>query len=178
MAETTLPGKSISREQATRPVRLPSRFNWLGDRALIIIFLTPTILLLLAITIFPLIWSLGLSFTQYSVIKSATTIPKFIGLENYDQVLTDSDTWERFLITARFVVPAVTIEFLLGFGLAMLLNRNFKGRGLVMTLMLIPMMLSPVVVALFWKFMYQADIGVLNYFIRDVLGFPGIHWLT
>ncbi|HZQ05747.1 MAG TPA: sugar ABC transporter permease [Anaerolineae bacterium] len=178
MAETTLSTKSLPREQKSNTAQLRPRFSWFNDRALIILFLTPTMLLLLGITIFPLIWSLGLSFTQYSIIKSATTTPTFVGLDNYANLLADKALWERFWITARFVVPAVAIEFLLGFGLALLLNRNFKGRGLVMTLMLIPMMLSPVVVALFWRFMYQADIGILNYFVRDLLHLPPVFWLT
>lgn len=178
MAETSLTGRAITRESAPQAARLRPRFHWLSDRTLLILFLLPTMALLLAITVFPLIWSLGLSFTQYSVIKSATTTPKFIGLDNYAELLTSDVLWERFTITARFVIPAVAIEFLLGFGLALLLNRNFKGRGLIMTLMLVPMMLSPLVVALFWRFMYQADIGVLNYLIRDVLHLPSVRWLT
>jgi multiple sugar transport system permease protein len=177
MAEASIKSQTIAQE-ATQPVpRRRPRFHWLSDRTLLILFLFPTMALLLAITVFPLIWSLGLSFTEYSVIKS-TTPPKFVGLDNYIELLTGDDLWERFTITARFVIPAVAIEFVFGFGLAMLLHRNFRGRGLVMTLMLIPMMLSPLVVALFWRFMFQADIGVLNYLIRDVLGLPGVRWLT
>jgi multiple sugar transport system permease protein len=135
-------------------------------------------ILLLLIAIFPLIWSLYLSFTRYSVITDANTGPTWIGLQNYAQLLRDKDIWSRFTTTARFVVPAVGIELLLGFALALLLNRNFKGRGGVMTLMLIPMMLSPVVVALFWRFMLRADTGVVNYYIRDVLGLTPVFWLT
>src|SRR6185436_261073 len=72
----------------------------------------------------------------------------------------------------------VAIELVLGFALALLLNRNFRGRGVVMTFMLIPMMLSPVVVGLFWRFMMRADTGILNYFIRDVFHFAPVFWLT
>jgi len=135
-------------------------------------------ILLLLIAIFPLIWSLYLSFTRYSVITDANTGPVWIGLQNYAELLRDPNIWGRFTTTARFVIPAVGIELLLGFALALLLNRNFKGRGLVMTLMLIPMMLSPVVVALFWRFMLRADTGIVNYYIRDVLGLKAVFWLT
>jgi len=164
----------------TQAERLRPRFRWLSDRLLVWLFLSPTMLLLLLITIFPLIWSLYLSFTRYSVIKDSATGPVWIGLQNYAQLLSDPNIWERFTTTAQFVVPAVVIELLLGFALALLLNRNFKGRGVLMTLMLIPMMLSPVVVALFWRFMLRADTGILNYIIRDVLGLSekGVFWLT
>src|SRR5258708_714206 len=77
-----------------------------------------------------------------------------------------------------FVIPSVAIEFVLGFGIAMLLNRGFPGRGIVTTAIIVPMMLTTVVVGLFWRFMFQADIGVINYLIQDVLHLTGPNWLT
>ena len=159
---------------------LRPRFIWLTDAWLVRLFLAPTLILLLLIAIFPLFWSLYLSFTQYSVIKDADTGPTWVGLANYAKLLTDKNIWARFTTTAAFVVPAVAIELALGFALALLLNRSFYGRGVVMTLLLIPMMLSPVVVALFWRFMLRADTGVVNWFIRDLLPLSekGVFWLT
>jgi multiple sugar transport system permease protein len=135
-------------------------------------------ILLLFITIFPLIWSLYLSFTQYSVIRDTTTGPQWVGFQNYSEILSDEKVWTRFTLSASFVVPAVALEFFLGFGIALLLNRSFRGRGIITTAILIPMMLTPVVVGLFWRFMLQADIGIINYFIRDVLGLKPVLWLT
>jgi multiple sugar transport system permease protein len=180
MPDTTLPNERAALARPGDAGRLRPRFTWLSDRRLTWLFLSPTMILLLLIAIFPLIWSLYLSFTEYSVIQDAATGPKWVGLRNYAQLLSDRNIWNRFSLTASFVVPAVGIELLLGFALALLLNRNFKGRGVVMTLMLIPMMLSPVVVALFWYFMMRADTGVLNYFIRDLLPLSekGVFWLT
>ncbi len=157
-----------------------TRFRWLNDSLLAGFFLSPTLLLLLFITVFPLVWSLYLSFTEYSVIRDAqawTTAP-WIGMENFRVLLTSEQLWQRFQITAAFVVPTVLLEFLLGFGIALLLNREFKGRGVITTVILIPMMLSPVVVGLFWRFMLQTDFGIVDYFIRDVLGLTPIFWLT
>jgi multiple sugar transport system permease protein len=180
-----VPNPSLSHEGITAartaaPGQLRPRFGWLSDRLLVWMFLSPTMILLLLIAIFPLIWSLYLSFTRYSVIKDSDTGPVWIGLQNYAQLLSSKDIWARFTTTANFVVPAVVIELLLGFALALLLNRNFKGRGALMTVMLIPMMLSPVVVALFWRFMLRADTGILNFFVRDALHLSekGVFWLT
>jgi multiple sugar transport system permease protein len=158
--------------QALRP-----RFSWLTDRWMAVSFITPTLAILLFVSIFPLVWSLYLSFTDWSVIRDAGTVPEWVGTANYVDLLTDKRTWERFIVTGQFVVPAVTLELLLGFGIAMLLNRKFTGRGLIMTFMLIPMMLSPVVVALFWRFMMQGE-GVLNYYVVNLLNQPPILWLT
>src|SRR3954447_14879272 len=152
MPDTTLPHEGATVVQPGQSGRLRPRFVWLTDRRLAAIFLTPTMLLLLLIAIFPLIWSLYLSFTKFSVINDANTGPTWIGLGNYVRLLNDPEVWGRFATTARFVIPAVGIELLIGFGLAMLLNRKFSGRGLIMTLMLIPMMLSPLIVALFWGY--------------------------
>jgi multiple sugar transport system permease protein len=178
--DTTLSQPNTPGAQSQVAGQLRPRFSWLSDRWLIALFLSPTMLLLLLIAIFPLIWSLYLSFTQYSVIQDAATGPHWVGLRNYAQLLADPSVWERFTITGAFVAPTVVIELLLGFALALLLNRNFRGRGGLMTLMLIPMMLSPVVVALFWSFMMRADTGILNYFIRDMLHLneQGVFWLT
>ncbi len=174
MAETPL-AQHMAAAPDARAIR--PRFSWFTDRWIAISFLTPTMLLLLFISIFPLVWSLYLSFTDWSVITDANTAPEWIGTENYLDLLTDNRTWQRFVVTGQFVVPAVTIQLALGFVAAMLLNRKFSGRGLIMTLMLIPMMLSPVVVALFWRFIMQGE-GVLNYYVVNVLGAEPILWLT
>jgi multiple sugar transport system permease protein len=174
MADTPL-AQRAGTAQAEGQIR--PRFGWFTDRWIAISFLTPTMLLLLFISIFPLVWSLYLSFTDWSVIKDAGTAPEWIGTANYFDLLTDNRTWQRFVVTGQFVLPAVTIELLLGFGVAMLLNRKFAGRGAIMTLLLIPMMLSPIVVALFWRFMMQGD-GVLNYYAVNLLGLEPILWLS
>ncbi len=168
-----------------KPVRL--RFQWLTDKRMTILFLLPTMVLLLMIAIFPLIWSLRLSFTDWSVIGDAGTAPVATGLENYRNIMglgesasqqrLGREVVDRFAITGQFVIPAVTIQLVLGFGLALLLNRKFAGRGLIMTLMLIPMMLTPVVVTLFWRYIFRTDIGVLNHFI-EMLGGTAVDWLN
>ena len=166
----------LSATQAAQP-RL--RFRWLSDRLLSGLFLSPTLALLLFITIFPLIWSLYLSFTDYNVNADPGWLQaEWVGLENYADLLRSDRIWERFIESATFVVPTVTLEFLFGFGIALLFNRKFAGRGLVTTVILIPMMLAPLVVGMFWRFMFQADIGIVNYFIRDVFGFEQVNWLT
>src|SRR5690606_21879325 len=168
----------LAQQRATpAPQTLRPRFSWLTDRWLAISFITPTMAILLFITIFPLVWSLYLSFTDWSVIRDAGTVPEWVGTANYVDLLTNRRTWERFIVTGQFVLPAVTIALLLGFATAMLLNRPFRGRGGIMTLMLIPMMLSPVVVALFWRFMMQGE-GVINYYIVNLLGQEPVLWLT
>lgn len=151
-------------------------WNWLSDRWLSFAFVMPTLAILLFIAVYPLVWSLSASFTNRTLLSREGTV-EWIGTDNYQEVLTDDRAWERFVVTGRIVGPSVLIELVLGFAIAMLLNRKFAGRGLLMTMMLIPMMLSPVVVALFWRFMMQGD-GVLNYYINSVLGLDKVLWLS
>ena len=111
-----MPNTSLSREgvpaaRSTAAGRLRPRFGWLNDRPLVWLFLSPTMILLLLIAIFPLIWSLYLSFTRYSVIKDSATGPVWVGLQNYAQLLSNKDIWSRFTTTASFVVPAVAIAW-------------------------------------------------------------------
>ncbi len=130
-------------------------------------------------TIFPMIWSLYLAFTRYSVVRDASWLDATrVGFDNFGQLLTDPVFWQRFQISAQFVIPAVVLEFVLGFGIAMLLNNLRRGREIISTIILIPMMLTPVVVALFWRLLFQADIGVINYVINGVLRLPAVNWLA
>ncbi len=152
----------------------------LKDYQLKMMFIMPTMALLIVMNIFPLLWSLVLSFSKYSAIGSKS--PDFIGTRNYTKILSDPNVWKYFTTTAYFVVLAVSAQFVIGFGLALLLNREFKGKGLVTTLILIPMMLSPVVVGLFWRFILDPSWGLMNYLLSLLPGFSSkardIMWLT
>lgn len=165
-------------EQETQKVKHNNQpaFSWFTDRWMSFAFVLPTLLILLFIAIYPLIWSLSASFTNRALDSKPDEI-EWVGLENYSELLTEDRPWERFVTTGRIVIPSVLIQLVLGFGIAMLLNRKFAGRSVLMTMLLIPMMLSPVVVALFWRFMMQGD-GILNFYISDVMGFEPILWLS
>lgn len=136
------------------------------DYKLKMMFIMPTMILLIMMNIFPLFWSLILSFTKYSAISSE--FPDFIGAENYSYLTSDKSTWSYFTTTAYFVIMAVSAQFIIGFGLALLLNRDFKGKQIVTPLMLVPMMLSPVVVGLFWRFILDTQWGLFNYLLSLV----------
>ncbi len=148
------------------------RVRSLTDQQLKIAFIAPTLLLLLAMNIFPLIWSLYLSFCEYYA--DQPTPATWVGIANYRKLLSDPQIWHSFQVTARFVVLAVGLQFLLGFGLALLFHRSFAGKGFLLTLFLIPMMLSPVVVGLFWKFIFDPNWGIIDYLLR----LPGFEWIT
>lgn len=162
-----------TKAQSTRKIQ---KQKGLSDYQLKMLFIIPTLVLLIMMNIFPLLWSLYLSFCDYEADKNQP--PKFIGTTNYSNLLSDLNIWSHFRITAALVLLSVSLQFLIGFGLALILNREFKGKGSVTTLLLLPMMLSPVVVGLFWKFILDANWGLLNYFLDKIFKTGTIVWLT
>jgi multiple sugar transport system permease protein len=143
----------------------------LSDRAVGWLFIAPTILLLLAINIFPLIWAIRLSFTNYRANRPNAEV-EWVGLQNYSRILTDEDIWIAMQTTAHFVFWTLVLQTLIGFTLAYLIDRKFRGHAFWTTIILIPMMLSPAVVGNFWRFLYQPQIGLFNYIVSFFTGVP------
>lgn len=151
------------------PEPLAKSVRGLSDRVVAWLFIAPTILLLLAINIFPLIWAVRLSFTNYRANRPNAEIAN-VGLENYRRILTDSDIWIAMQTTAHFVFWTILLQTLIGFTLAFLIDRKFRGHAFWTTIILIPMMLSPAVVGNFWRFLYQPQIGLFNYIVSFFTG--------
>jgi multiple sugar transport system permease protein len=148
----------------------------MGDRAIVNLFIWPTLALLIAINLFPLFYSLFLSFTDYSAI--ANQAPVWVGFENFSRILNDEGMWQIFATTGRYVLFTVSLQLILGFGLALLVKERFAGSGIVTTLILVPMMLSPVVVGLFWKLMYNPTFGYFNYMLGFANPATAPDWLA
>ncbi len=169
MSDSSVKIVLADRVAAGTPAEVAKRLRGLSDRALAWLFITPTILLLLAINIFPLIWTIYLSFTNYRANRPNAEIEN-IGLRYYERILTDTDVWYGMQVTAHFVIWTIVFETVIGFGLAYLIDRKFRGHAFWTTVILIPMMLSPAVVGNFWKFLYQPQIGLFNYAVSFLSG--------
>ncbi|MCA8879395.1 MAG: sugar ABC transporter permease [Rhodobacteraceae bacterium] len=158
----------IDRAARATPPSVARRVRGVSDRMLAWIFVAPTIFLLLSINIFPLIWTINLSFTNYKANRNRPV--EYIGFENYHRILTDKDVWLTMQATAHFLFWTIFFQVLIGFALAWLINRKFKGNDLWTTLIVLPMMLSPAVVGNFWTFLYQPQIGLFNYVVSFFTG--------
>ena len=168
MSDSSVKATFPDRMAEATPMHLANRLRFLSDRTLAWLFIGPTILLLLAINIFPLIWTIYLSFTDYRSNRTAEI--KMVGLRHYERILTDNDIWLAMQATAHFVIWTILLEMLIGFALAYLIDRKFRGYGFWTTVILLPMMLSPAVVGNFWKFIYDPQIGLFNYIVSFVAG--------
>jgi multiple sugar transport system permease protein len=151
------------------PVRFAGRLRGLPDTAVAWLFISPTILILLAINIFPLIWTVYLSFTNFRANQPGRPV-QWIGTANYERVLSSADIWGYLQVTAHFVIWTMLIQVILGLGLALLINRNFKTASFWTTIILIPMMLSPAVVGTFWTYIYQPQTGIFSYIVDFFAG--------
>lgn len=164
-----MPDAPITRIARATPVGVARKVRGLSDRGIAWIFIAPTIFLLLAVNIFPLIWTIYLSFTNYRVNRPNRDVD-WVGLRNYERILSDEGIWSTMQATAHFLIWTIVLQVFIGFVLAWLINKKFRGNDLWTTIIVLPMMLSPAVVGNFWTFLYQPQIGLFNYVIAIFTG--------
>jgi multiple sugar transport system permease protein len=136
------------------------------------LLLVPTIFLLLALTVYPLIYSFIAMLHKINIRTGERT---FIGFQNFIEMGTDPFFWNALKNTAIYTGTAVTVEFVLGLSLAMFLSTKLAGRNIFRSLFLTPMMLPPIVAAVIFKIIYIPDFGIINWFL-GLIGIEGIIW--
>lgn len=147
--------------------------DWL-DRKMNFVFTVPTILFVLGMVLFPIIYTLVLSFHDW---RLSANIPwEFVGVENYVDLFSDSRFPDAVLRTFIFALIALAVEMVVGVSIAIYLNHSFWGKNLVKTAFLLPMVATPVAIGMVWKLIYEPNIGILNTIIRN-MGGPKIDWL-
>lgn len=136
-------------------------------------YVLPTVLYLLALTIYPLFYSLYLSLQDYTPQTNSFT---FAGLANYGELVADPIFRASFRNTLLFTVVVTICEVVLGLALALFFERDFIGKALIRTALIIPMLSTPMVVGLMWRFLLNADWGVINWLFSFV-GVGPINWV-
>ena len=147
----------------------------LSDRMICGLFVLPTLSILLLMVAYPFISLLYYSSLAFSVLRPLQPA-KNMGFRNYELLLTDPDLWQRFIFTGKFVFLTVTVQFLLGVTVAYFLQRDFKGRDVIFTMFMLPMMLCPIVVGFLWRYMFNSEWGIINILIAS-LGGQKLDWL-
>lgn len=125
------------------------------------LLLLPAIIVLAAVVVVPLLLSLWSSFTPFRLTKPET-IWTFVGLRNYVSLLSSWEFWVAFGRTVLLLTVALNLEMLLGLGLAMLVEKAARGQRVLRTIMMFPMMFSPILVGFQFKFMFNDNIGLVN----------------
>ena len=142
-----------------------------------LLLLLPAIVVLAAVVVVPLLLSLYSSFTPFRLTRPES-LYVFIGLRNYVQVLSDPVFWTAFGRTVLLLTVALNLEMALGLGLAMLVDRATRGQRLLRTMMMFPMMFSPILVGFQFKFMFNDNVGLINNALQSLgLTDRAIPWL-
>jgi trehalose/maltose transport system permease protein len=162
---------------ATRPAALPNVGSLATRRARTAwLLLTPTIIVILLVAVYPLFRTIYYSFTDANYLRLGGE--QFVGFENYRTLFSDSSWWASVRNTAIFSVAGVVCELVLGLFIAMVINSNFPGRGLMRTAILIPWAIPTVVSSQMWSWMYNDVIGVINDILQRLHIIAGpIGWL-
>lgn len=137
-------------------------------------FVAPALALLVALNVYPLLSNIVLSFTNAELSGGGWG---WVGFANFKAVFTEPRYLAALNTTAVFTAIAVGVELLLGFLAALALHRSFTGRSVLLIALLVPMMLSPAVMGMFWNLILNGSYGVLNQTLA-VLGLHQPQWLT
>jgi multiple sugar transport system permease protein len=144
------------------PERRAARPYWL---------VLPALLLTIGI-LYPFVQGVIYSLQNF---RATRPNPEFIGLRNYERILTDDKFWESVLITAQFAVGATLVETLLGVGVALLLARSTRVTGVLERFLILPLMVAPIIATIMWRLMMQPSVGILNFLLQP-LGLGDIAW--
>lgn len=139
------------------------------------LFMAPAVIIMSIALIYPLGYMIWGSFRDWNPSQTIGEA-EFVGLKNYVTLANDPNFHESLFVTLRFAFFVVSIEMLLGVGLALLLDRNIRGMSVLRTMFILPMMIAPVVVGLMWRYMYHPTDGTINRTL-DSLGLSRVDWL-
>ncbi|MFT4161398.1 carbohydrate ABC transporter permease [Shinella sp.] len=146
----------------------------MSDRWFSILLVVPAMLVILVFALLPLAYALDVSFRFADLTRGR--IGDFVGLDNYRTVLHDGAFWSSVWVTLKFTVTAVTLEMVLGIAIAFLIHGATVGKGIIRSLMILPLATSAAVTGLFWRYLYDPQFGLINYFL-GLIGLPEPNWL-
>ena len=134
------------------------------ERRMAYYMVLPSLLVIVVVAFFPILYGIVLSLTDSTV----TAFGSFVGLENYTEMFQDPDFRVGLFNTVIFTVASVTLEFIIGLGIALAVNRAFRGRGLVRAAILVPWAFPTVISAVMWRLMFQPGIGIFQYLAETI----------
>jgi multiple sugar transport system permease protein len=135
------------------------------EKLVALLLLGPAVVYLLALSIYPTIYSLWIAFHNYSLYRR--DLVSFAGIDNFTDLL-DSDVFKQSLqVTLVFAAAAVLVELILGFAIAVLLDRKMRGANVLRTLLIIPVLISPVAMGLTFRYIFAPTYGLLTYLMRS-----------
>ena len=150
-------------------------FYRMSDKTYCGVFILPALAVLVLMVAYPFVSLLYYSTLNFSILRPMQET-QHIGLQNYSELLTSPDLWDRFIFTGKFVVMTVGIQMLVGTAIAYFLQRDFRGRDILFTIFMLPMMLCPIVVGFLWRYIFNSEWGMANYLLK-LIGGEKMDWL-
>lgn len=144
------------------------------DRHIKVIFTLPVLLFIFVMVIFPLGYTVALSFTEWSM--SSVEPPKFVFLDNFIQMIRNERFQDAVVRTLLYSGVCLVIQTVLGIAVALLLNRDFPGKTVAKTIFMLPMVVTPVALGMVWLLIFEPTLGIANALLRSV-GLPPQPWL-
>lgn len=140
------------------------------------LFIAPAIFVMIAGLAYPVIQSFYLSFYDWKIGTQLSSAEN-VGWSNYIRMVSDPAVWESLWVTVRFGFWTISIEMFLGISLALLLEKPIRGASVFRTIFILPLMVSPVVVGLVWRYLFDARVGWINYYLGTWFGIEPQVWL-
>ncbi len=147
----------------------------IGEKSPVLYFIMPALILVAVILIFPLLFAFGISFFNWDLIDESAR--GFAGFANFVNIFKDKDFWHALFLQLGFIFIAIPIEAVIGFFVAILLNREFKGVKVIRSLLLLPVFVLPVLSGLTWRLMLQPEYGAIS-FLLTKMGVSQTTWLA
>jgi multiple sugar transport system permease protein len=142
----------------------------------VLVFTLPAAVVVFVLMVFPVFYTVYMSL--HSWFASSLTVPEFIGLQNFKRAFTQDERFRNAIwLTVYFTILATALQLVLGIALALLLNRPFRGKGFFRSIFLMPMVATPVAIALVWMMMYNPTLGVMNYLV-GLVGLGPYKWVS
>lgn len=145
-----------------------------GDLGGAFLFLSPTLIIFSTFILFPVFFSFYLSFQKWNMFSGDAT---FVGLDNYARMIQSAEFWQVLKNTAIYSIGTIPINMGLSLWVAYLLNKKIAGKKFLRTAFFAPVIISPVAAALIWRWMYDPNFGLVNFFVES-LGFDPVNWLN
>ena len=139
-------------------------------------FVAPAVIIMIAGLLYPVFMAFYLSFYDWEIGRSLDDAGN-VGMSNFVRLISDRQVWEVLWVTIRFGFWVITLEMALGIALALLLEKPVRGASFFRTVFILPLMVSPVVVGLIWRYLFDARIGWINYYLGEWFGIAPQVWL-
>ncbi len=153
------------------------RRSGLSERRLAAAMVSPSLIVIVIVAAYPIIYAIWLSLHQYSVIHPG--LSRWVGLDNYKDAVTSSSFWSAVRTTFVFTIISVALELVIGMGMALLMHAAFRGRSVLRAVVLVPWAILTVGTAIMWRSIVAPDVGFFNQVLK-ALHLPGANtvWLA